>query len=40
MGQEGFPISLAILFGLTILGAMLTIGLIVSAIFLAGVPAA
>jgi hypothetical protein len=35
MGQEGIPMSIAILFGLVILGALLSVGMIVMSIFLA-----
>jgi hypothetical protein len=35
MGQEGVPMSIAILFGLVILGALLSVGMIVMSIFLA-----
>jgi hypothetical protein len=35
MGQEGIPMSIAILFGLVVLGVVLSVGMIVASMFLA-----
>jgi hypothetical protein len=35
MGQDGIPMSIAVLFAAVILGAMLFVGLIIAAMFLA-----
>ena len=35
MGQDGMPMSIAILFAVVVLGAMITIGMVIMAVFAA-----